>query len=92
MGVIGMKPPKVGLLVVSQAPITLNRVFQLVTTDEKKTVIAQFYRARCFPKKKKARLEVQPEGMKMLDHIVLTFVFADNKRRERERMAHSAGG
>ena len=57
---------------------------QLVTTDEKKTVIAEFHRAHYIMKKQKARLEVQPAGMDMLDYIVLAFVFAEYKRRERE--------
>ena len=52
--------------------------------DDKKTEIAKFHRAHYFTKKQKARLEVQPAGMEMLDHIVLTFVFVESKRRERE--------
>jgi len=60
---------------------------KLVTTDEKKTVIAEFHRARYFIKKQKARLEVQPAGMNMLDYIILTFVFVENARREREESA-----
>lgn len=62
-----------------------NRDFKLVTTDEKKTVIAEFHRAHHIIKKRKARLEVQPAGMHMLDYIVLTFVIVENKRREREK-------
>ena len=57
---------------------------KLVTTDEKKTVIAEFHRAHHIIKKRKARLEVQPAGMHTLDYIVLTFVFVEHKRRERE--------
>lgn len=72
--------------------LRLNRVVKLVTADEKKTVIAQFHRPRYFRKKRKARLEIQPAGMDMLDYIILTFVFAENKRREREARAKSAGG
>ena len=63
----------------------LNLVTKLVTADEKKTVIAEFHRAHYIMKRQKARLEVQPAGMDMLDHIVLTFVFAEYKRREREQ-------
>jgi len=70
----------------------LNHVPKLVTYDEKKTVIAEFHRARHWVKKRKARLEVQPAGMEMLDDVILTFVFADNKRREREARARAAGG
>lgn len=64
---------------------------KLVTMDEKKTVIAKFHRAHHFVKKQNARLEVRPEGMEMLDHIVLTFVYAENKRRERERAVAASG-
>jgi len=68
-------------------------MMKLVTTDEKKTVIAEFHRAHHFKRREKPRLEVQPAGMDMLDHIVLTFVFAENKRREREtRMKAGKGG
>ena len=69
-----------------------NRDFKLVTTDEKKTVIAEFHRAHRFTRKEKPRLEVQPAGMDMLDYIILTFVFADSKRRERERRMRNGGG
>ena len=57
---------------------------KLVTTDEKKTVIAEFRPAHYPTMKQKARLEVKAAGMGMLDWIVLTFVFADTRRRERE--------
>jgi len=65
---------------------------KLVTTDEKKTVIAEFDRAHHFTRKEKAKLDVQPAGMAMLDYIVLTWVFAENKRKEREARAKSSGG
>ncbi|KAF9784308.1 hypothetical protein BJ322DRAFT_1109031 [Thelephora terrestris] len=65
---------------------------KLVTADDKRTLIAEFHRAHHFTKKQKARLEVQPAGMDMLDHIVLTFVFAEQKRRERETRARSGHG
>jgi len=64
---------------------------KLVTTDEKKTVIAEFHRAHYFTRKEKAKLEVQPAGMVMLDHIVLTWMYAENKRRERETGGDSTG-
>ena len=68
----------------------LNHSLKLVTTDEKKTVIAEFHRSHHFTRKEKARLDIQPAGMNMLDHIVLTWVFAENKRKEREAAAASA--
>ncbi|KAF9793509.1 hypothetical protein BJ322DRAFT_1035109 [Thelephora terrestris] len=64
---------------------------KLVTADEKKEVIAEFHRAHYITKRKKARIEVQLAGMGMLDYIVLTFVFAEEKRRERERRTRSGG-
>lgn len=70
------------------------RTVKLVATDEKKTVIAEFYLTHHFTKKQKARLDVQLVGMDMLDHIVLTFVVAEQKRREREvraKFAHGGG-
>jgi len=64
---------------------------KLVTNDEKKTVIAEFHRAHYFTRKEKAKLEVQPAGMAMLDYIILTLVYVENKRRERETGGDSTG-
>lgn len=76
-------------------PPAHNRGMKLVTTDGKKTVIAEFHRAHHFTRREKAKLEVQPAGMDMLDHIVLTWVFAESKRRDRQtrvKAASSSGG
>ena len=89
---MGMSYPKVSWSSASSVSLMLNYGMKLVTTDEKKTVVAEFHRAHHITKRQKARLEVQPAGMGMLDYIVLTFVFAENKRRERERRAKSSGG
>jgi hypothetical protein len=59
--------------------------------DEEKTVIAQFHRAHHFIKRQNAKLEVQPPGMKMLDHIVSTFVFVEHNRRKRETAVAASG-
>lgn len=67
----------------------LNDDMKLVTTDEKKTVIVEFHRAHYFTKKQEARLDIQPAGVDMLDYTVLTWVFAEYKRKERERRAKS---
>ena len=56
---------------------------KLVTTDKKKTVIAEFHPTLRFAREK-AKLNVQPAGVVMLDYIVLTWVFAEKKRRERK--------
>ena len=69
---------------------TLKLGAKLVTADENK-VVAEFHRAHYITRRQKARLEVQPAGMDMLDHIVLTFVFAEDKRRERERRTTYSG-
>jgi len=88
---MGTNYPKVGWFALVESS-TLNHGMELVTTDEKKTVIAEFHHAHYFRWKQKARLEVQPAGVDMLDYIVLTFVFAEDKRRERERSwNHGAG-
>ena len=66
----------------------LNHGAELVTTDEQ-TVVAEFHRAHNIRKKRKARLEIHPAGMDVLDHIVLTFVFVEDRRRQREAWATS---
>ena len=91
LGACGMSYPKVGVFFASLPSQELNCVMKLVTTDEKKTVIAEFYHAHHSRRKEKPRLEVQPAGMDMLDDIILTFVFADSKRRERETRLRAAG-
>jgi len=87
-----MNYPKVSQLTTPSESPALNHGMKLVTTDEKKTVIAEFHRAHHFTRKEKAKLDVQPAGMAMLDYIILTWVFAENKRRERETRAKSSGG
>lgn len=57
---------------------------KLVTADEKETVIAEFHCTNHSRNKQKAQLEVRAEGMEMLDRIVLTFVYVEHKRRQRE--------
>ena len=91
MGAFLTDYPKAGLFSTSLVYEALNQDMKLVTTDEKKTVIAEFHRAHRFLGKREARLEVQPAGMGMLGHIILAFVFAENKRRERQRGAGGAG-
>ena len=62
----------------------LKHGMKLVTADEKKMVIAEFHRPNYLIHKQKARLDVQLEGMGMLDLIILTFVYVERKRRQRE--------
>lgn len=84
MGALGLHLPKVSFF--SDSPVfwRLNDGMKLVTADEKKTVIAEFHRPNYFVHKQKARLDIQPEGMGMLDLIVVTFVYVERKRRQRE--------
>ena len=88
MGAVGMTYPKVSLFLASPLSSVLNYIMKLVAADDK-TEIAKFHRAHHFAKKQKARLKVQPARMDMLDHIILTFVFAEDKRRERETRART---
>jgi len=77
------------------SPALNSRGMKLVTTDGKKAVVAELHRAHHFTRREKAKLEVQPAEMDMLDHIVLTWVFAESKRRDREtrvKAASSSGG
>ena len=85
LGAMRMSYPKVNLFSALPAS-SLNHDVKLVTTDEEKTVIAEYHRAR---KKQKARFKVHPAGMGMLDSIVLTFVFVEKNRRERETTTKS---
>jgi hypothetical protein len=78
-----MSYPRVSLFVVSLVPSALNDGSKLVTMDGKKTEIARLHRARGCRKKRKAQLEVQPAGMGMLDQIIVTLVFVEQRRRER---------
>ena len=87
---MGMNLPKASLSsLFHQCPLALKHRIKLVTADEKKTVVAEFHRAHYFATEQKARLEVHAEGMEMLDYIVLTFVFAETRRRAREEVAAS---
>ena len=96
MGAMGMNLPKVMFFSPSfhdsSTLFDANRRgahLKLVTVADEKTVIAEFHRPNYYRNKQKARIEVQPAGMGMLDYIVLTFVFVDQARREREAGATS---
>ena len=91
MGAMGVNYPRVSPSV-ARSVSELNHRLKLVTMDEKETEIAKFHRAHHFTKKRKARLEVQPAGMGMLDHIVLTFLIVEHIRRGRELGVSPAAG
>jgi len=61
---------------------------KLILDDGSETVVAQFHRQNHIFNKRRAYLEITPKGMEILDHIVLTFVFVEKKRRDRERRTH----
>jgi hypothetical protein len=44
------------------------------------------------PNAKRATLEIYPAGEHMVDLIVVTLVYIEKLRRDRERAAHSSGG
>ena len=54
---------------------------QLVIDNPDKTLIAQFHEASLF-KRNKSYLEVTPAGMDMLDHIIVTFIPVEVRRRD----------
>ena len=92
LGAFGVDCPKVSTFLASLLSSALNHIVKLVTTDEKKTVVAEFHPANYLAKRRKARLEVHHAGIDMLDYIILTFVFVENKRRVREEsIAESSG-
>jgi len=88
-GAFGLHHLRVSIFFASPPPSALNHIMKLVTVDEK-MVIAEFYPAHYLVKRQKAGLEVQPAEMDILDYIILTFVFAENKRREREGILASS--
>jgi len=60
------------------------RTPQLVTNNRKKKLIAELHKSRRVFGKRKAYLEVAPAGLTMLDQIVVSLVYVEKKRRERE--------
>ena len=75
MGAFGTNYPKGSLFSIFPGSSTLNPGPKLVAADENK-VVAEFRRAHCIARNRRLdlKLGVQPAGMEMLDHIVLTFI------------------
>jgi hypothetical protein len=72
----------------------LSTRWKLVTDDEARTPIARTHR-RCYGilgKRRKATLEVYPAGLHMLDLIIVTFVYVEHVRRDRERASKHGWG
>ncbi|KIY69585.1 hypothetical protein CYLTODRAFT_420528 [Cylindrobasidium torrendii FP15055 ss-10] len=68
---------------------------RLVTFDDKQETVALFHRRRLgllTRNKGPPYLEVMPEGEDMLDLIVVTFIYIEKVRKDRERASRSSGG
>jgi len=63
------------------------RVPELVRRDAARTPVARFHRRRfvIFGKARRASLEIFPEGMHMVDLILVTFVYVQKIRNDGER-------
>ena len=69
--------------------------FQLYTNDDTNTHVAKFHQKDIIsitPNAKRATLEIYPAGEHMVDLIVVSLVYVEKLRRDRERAAHSGGG
>lgn len=84
-----------------QLRILLDRVvsflWQLSLDDTSRTVIARHHRATLgiIGKRRSACLEIAPEAEHMLDLIILTFIYVEKLRMDkeaRERRAAASGG
>lgn len=62
--------------------------------DFAKTPVARFYRRQLgiIRKLRPASLEIYAAGKNMVDLIVVTGVYMEKRRREKEKAAHSSGG
>ncbi|KAF9230216.1 hypothetical protein BU15DRAFT_91162 [Melanogaster broomeanus] len=72
----------------------LFRVVVLSRNDGSRTEVARYHRGSLgiIGHKKKPHLEVDPDVMHMLDLIVLTFVYVEKLRMDKERHARGNGG
>jgi hypothetical protein len=65
-----------------------QQIWQLFLNDSSKTPIAKFHRQHAGSKDKEpvqASLEIFEEGLHMVDLIVVTFVYIEKMRKDRER-------
>ncbi|KAF8162634.1 hypothetical protein B0H34DRAFT_692229 [Crassisporium funariophilum] len=71
-----------------------SRVSKLFTNDTAKTPIASFHRRRLgvLTDPRPASLEIFPAGEHMTDLIVVTFVYVEKLRTDRETAVESSGG
>ena len=82
------------------AYITFERLFsvqqllQLSLNDGSKTEVARYHRGSLgiIGPKKKPCLDINPDVAHMSDLIVLTFVYVEKLRMDKERAARNSGG
>ena len=65
---------------------------KLYTKDASKTLVAAFHRRRLgiIGDARPASLEICPQGQHMVDLIVVTFIFVEKLRSDKERLRRSA--
>ena len=84
-GIFWQRPPKGELEFFDIRPLlTEGPHSQLVTKNRKKKVVAELHRAHRVFRRSKIYLEIEPAGLTMLDQIVISLVYVEKKRRERE--------
>ncbi|KIK42580.1 hypothetical protein CY34DRAFT_804828 [Suillus luteus UH-Slu-Lm8-n1] len=66
----------------------------LSRNEEVRTEVARYHRATLgiIGKKRKATLEVSPEVAHMMDTIIITFIYIEKLRGEKERRSHNMAG
>ncbi|KAG1754297.1 hypothetical protein EDB19DRAFT_1844116 [Suillus lakei] len=69
------------------------KVVVLSRDDGSRTEVARFHRATLgiIGKKRKATLEVSPEVAHMMDSVIMTFIYVEKLRRDKEEAAKRSG-
>lgn len=69
-----------------------RRVVVLSRDDGGRTEVARFHRATLgiIGRKRKARLEVSPELAHMMDTVIMTFIYVEKLRRDKEEASKNA--
>ena len=90
-GSSGNDLPKVNPNVFFPTSADQGNPHQLVTNNRKKKLIAEVHKAHRFFRKRKAYLEVAPAGLTVLDQIVVSLVYVEKKRREKQKFDGDGG-
>lgn len=90
---LGARVPSVRLFH-SLATLLMTAIYQLASNDKSATPVANFHRASrgILGPKQHAYLEIHPEGEGMVEEIVISFVYAEKLRRDKERAAKRSNG